>query len=71
VSCPSNALPFSGAGRYVMVDSSTAGTARRPSFISKAARPRLVDRRPRIDRPLPVCSALFDGTPRTPTSLVL
>ena len=47
-----NALPFSSKGRYVMVDSSTAGAARRPSFVSKAARPRLVDRRPRVDRPL-------------------
>jgi hypothetical protein len=29
---PSNALPFSCKGRYVMVDSTTAGAARRPSF---------------------------------------
>ena len=28
-----NALPFSCKGRYVVVDSSTAGAARRPSFI--------------------------------------
>ena len=32
-----------------MVDSSTAGVARRPSFISSLARPRLVDHRPRAD----------------------
>jgi hypothetical protein len=30
---PPNDLPVSGEGRYVMVDSSTAGAARRPSFI--------------------------------------
>jgi len=29
-----NGLPISGEGRYVMVDSSTAGAARRPQFIS-------------------------------------
>jgi hypothetical protein len=32
--CLSNALAFSGKGRYVMFDSSTAGAARRPLFIS-------------------------------------
>jgi hypothetical protein len=30
---PANALPFSGVGRYVMVDSSTAGAAGRPLLI--------------------------------------
>ena len=34
-----------------MVDSSTAGDARRPRFISRATRPRLVEHRPRVDRP--------------------
>jgi hypothetical protein len=52
-----NALPFSCKGRYVMVDSSTAGAARRPSFIPRAVRPRLVDRRPRVDRPLSAATA--------------
>ena len=63
-----NDCTFSCKGRYVMLDNTTAGAARRPSFISKAARPRLVDRRPRVDRPLPVCNGLFDGasTPANP-----
>ena len=32
----SNALPFSCKGRYVMVDSTTAGAARRPSVYLKS-----------------------------------
>ena len=47
----SNGLPISGEGRQVTADDSTAGAARRPSFISKAARPRLGNRRRRADRP--------------------
>jgi len=42
-----------------MVDSSTAGAARRPSFICRAARPRLVDRRPRVDRPTSAATACW------------
>ena len=48
-----------------MVDSSTAGAARRPSLISKAARPRLVDRRPRAERPLSAATACWTSGPRT------
>jgi len=52
-----NALPISGEGRQVMVDDSTAGAARRPPFTSKAARPRLRNRRRRTDRPSSASSA--------------
>ena len=55
--CPSNALPISCEGRQVMLDDSTGGAARRPSFISKAARPRLRDPRRRVDRPSSAATA--------------
>jgi len=55
--CPSNALPISCEGRQLMLDDSTAGDARRPSFTSKAARPRLRNRRRRVDRPSSASSA--------------
>ena len=40
-----------------MVDDSTAGAARRPSFTSRAARPRLRNLRRRVDRPSSASSA--------------
>ena len=40
-----------------MVDDSTAGAARRPSFTSRAARPRLRNRRRRVDGPSSASSA--------------
>jgi hypothetical protein len=43
---------FSCKGRWVMVDSSTAGAARRLTVWLRAAWPRLVGRRSRVDRPI-------------------
>jgi hypothetical protein len=61
--CPSNALPFSGEGRKRQVDGSTAGDARRPSFITWAARPRLVGRRPRAVGLRPTATACSTTEP--------
>ena len=62
---PANVLPFSGVGRYVMVDSSTAGAARRPLLICRAARLRLVEHRPRVDRPTSAATACSAAVPVT------
>ena len=55
----------------VKVDSSTAGAARRPLFISRAARPRLSNHRPKVERPSSAETACSTTGPPRQASLAL